>query len=149
MGAPPEALDTAGRTPEEDGGQSERGSTPSTNTLNRSHVTMTDTKAESRAVTDCQPMREYNSGLLAPPTTGKSLLSRDWQTVCWSHLGRGGDDGLQRCGRPWGIAGVTTGVLGAIVVVVVRVGGGAFQEVFPACRRFRLGVEGGGGGERG
>lgn len=91
-------------------------------------------------------MRDHNSGLLAPPTTGKSLLSGDWLTVCWSHLGRGGDDGLQRCGRPRGIAGVTTGVLCAVVVVVVGVGGGAFQQVFPACRRFRLGVEGGGGG---
>lgn len=44
MGAPPEALDRADRTPEEDGGQSERESTPSTNALNRSHVTMTETK---------------------------------------------------------------------------------------------------------
>lgn len=44
MGAPPEALDMADRTPEEDGVQSERESTVLTNTLNRSHETMTETK---------------------------------------------------------------------------------------------------------
>lgn len=63
-------------------------------------------------------------------------------------LGCGGDDGLQRCGRPWGIAGISAGVLSTVVVVVIAVGGGALQQVLPACRRLRLGVEGGGGGER-
>ena len=62
-----------------------------------------------------------------------------------THLGRRGDDGLQCCGRPRGIAGVTAGVLCAVVVVVVTVGGGALQQVLPACRRLRLRVEGGGG----
>lgn len=65
-----------------------------------------------------------------------------------SHLGCRGDDGLQRCGGTWGVTRVTAGVLCAVVMVVVSVGGGALQQLLPAWRRFRLGIEGGGGGQR-
>ncbi len=65
-----------------------------------------------------------------------------------THLGCRSDDGLQCCRWPWGIAGVTAGVVCAVVVVIVTVRGGTLQQVLPACRRLRLGVEGGGGGQR-
>lgn len=55
---------------------------------------------------------------------------------------------MQRCRRPGGVAGVATGVVRSVVVVVVAVGGGAFQQVLPACGSFPLRVKGGGGGER-
>lgn len=63
-----------------------------------------------------------------------------------THLGCCGDDSLQRSGGAWGVPGVTAGVLGAVVMVVVAVGCRAFQQLLPASRRLALGVEGGAGG---
>lgn len=67
---------------------------------------------------------------------------------CRTHLCGGGDDGLQRRRRPGGIAGVATGVVRSVVMVVVTIGSGTFQKVLPACRRFPLWVKGGGRGKR-
>lgn len=75
---------------------------------------------------------------------GESGPIRGWRTHPQTHLGCGGDDGLQR--PRWGasgVAGVTAGVLCAVVVVVVGgIGGRALEQVLPA--RFDLRVEGGG-----
>lgn len=45
----------------------------------------------------------------------------------YTDLGCRGDDSLKRCRGPRGIAGVATGVLCAVVVVVVTVGGRVLQ----------------------
>lgn len=46
---------------------------------------------------------------------------------CQTDLCGGGDDCLQCCWRPRGIAGVATGVVRTVVMVVVTIGSGTFQ----------------------
>lgn len=46
---------------------------------------------------------------------------------CCTDLCRGGDDCLQRCWRPGGVAGVATGVLCTVVMMVVTVGSRVFE----------------------
>lgn len=63
-----------------------------------------------------------------------------------THLGCRCDDGLQCCWWTRVVAGITARVLGAVVMVVVAVGGRVLQQFFPSRRGLCLGVKGGGGG---